>query len=329
VIRAFNFDNPAQAHNEMCKRFAFGSNKDPGNPDYDWSAGSEVGLHNVAIHCRTIDFDYDLKRLWVPPSRWAMMVRQYIDPEALADAEAKIAERMGPSRRGSESRGISILRTRMVQGKGTGRGVRRRWGSCMLNLSYRRQPVPTVSLHSRTTYFGYLALVDMAVARTFAERCANLTGVPIQDVQFVWTLDLAQFHGFRSLAWMLGNDKIRTKMYEALPNRLSYPSRIGTGNRTGWRKTLDGLQRIKKSDDAGTLYGDETFSSFARVRRRYHTEVYGEEYAEQFEGGSRNRGGKGGFPALPSTMVRDLTFAPLIGRSGEGGWFDDDEDDEE
>lgn len=332
MINSYEYDNPVQAHDAMCKQLMMGKRL---GVDYDWTHGTEVGIHNVTIGCRSIDFDYNLKRLWVPPSRWSMMVRQYIDPVAFADNQAKIEERMAGSYSGAKGRGIAVLRTRLVQGKGTGRGVRRRWGSCMLNLSFRNNPIPTVTLNSRTTYFGYLALVDIAVARTYAQYCADIVGRPLADIQFVWRLDLAQFHGFRSLAWALGNPKIKAVMDKHVANRLDFPSRRGDGNRVGFRKALDGYARILKSDEAGTLYGDESFSSFARVRRRFHTEVYGTEYAAQFAGGTRNRGGKGEFPALPDLWVRDLDFSALNGRPGDSRMFDesdfggDDEDEDE
>lgn len=263
------------------------------------------------------------------------MVRQYIDPIALDDNLAKIAERMsGPKYGGRQGRGIAVLRTRLVQGKGTGRGVRRRWGSCMLNLSFRRNPVPTVTLNSRTTYFGYLALVDVSVARAYAAECAEITGVNLSDIHFVWHLDLAQFHGFRSLAWMLGDDEIRAELDEHVDNRLEFPTRQVQGNQVGFRKALDGYARILKSDRANVLYGDESFSSFARIRRRFHTEVYGPEYAAQFEGGTRNRGGKASFDPLPDLWVRNLSLSPIAGRGGDASMFDDsagvdDEDEDE
>lgn len=348
MIHAYSFANPLEAHEAMCERLVFGT--EPGR-DYDWTHGTEVGLHNVAIHCKSVDFELDLKRLWVPPSRWSMMVRQYIDPVWLDDCLDKIEERMsGPKYgRGKAGRGISVLRTgehdidhliadmdndhdgieylktRMVQGRGVGRSVRRRWGSCMLNLSFRRNPVPTVSLHSRTTYFGYLAALDMAVARCFAREAAAITDIPLESIEFVWTLDLAQFHGFRSMAWMLGNPDMHEDLLSQISERNQWPATMKSGNQPGYRKALDGLARIKKSDDAGTLYGDESFSSFARIRRRYHTEVMGTAYTDQFLGGTRNRNGKGAFPPLPHTWVSSLDFSAL----GSGGVVDDDEDDDE
>lgn len=349
MIHAYSFPDPVAAHDAMCERLVFGDT--PGD-DYDWTHGTEVGLHNVAIHCDTIDFDYDLKRLWIPPSRWTMMVRQYIDPVWLDDALDKVAERMSGRYAGRKGRGIAVVRTgehdvsmdhilagldadhdeieyvktRMVQGKGTGRGVRRRWGSCMLNLSWRNNPVPTVSLHSRTTYFGYLAMMDMAVAQVFAYECAEICGVPLSHVQFVWTMDLAQFHGFRSLAWMLMDKDTREIMDQNVDRRTSFNARMVKGNQPGYRKALDGYARILKSDRAGVLYGDESFSSFARIRRRFHTEVFGTEYADQFAGGTRNRGGKGAFPPLPSTFVSQLDFSGLHAPAGPSEWPEDDDD---
>lgn len=331
MINAYNFANPVEAHDAMCDQLVWGDNTERG--DYDWSHGTEVGIHNVSIFCDTIDFEYNLKQLWMPPTRWSMMVRQYIDPAALQDCLAKIGDRMAPPRGRSERRGIAVLRTRLVQGKGTGRGVRRRWGSCMLNLSFRASPVPTVTLNSRTTYFGYLAMMDLTVARAFAQECAEITGVSLGDIQFVWHLDLAQFHGFRSLAWLLMDPESKAELDRDLPRRLEFPSRRAPGVQIGWRKALDGYHRIKKSDDAGTLYGDESFSSFARVRRRFHTEVYGVDYAAQFEGGTRNRGGKGTFPPLPDLWASTLNLRlPLAGRTGDSSLFDDEdfgEDDDE
>jgi hypothetical protein len=294
----------------------------PGS-DYDWTHGTEVGLHNVIIGCRSFAWSFDLKRLWIPPTRWTMMVRQYIDKGELDDCLAKVDDRLI-----GRGRGIAVLRTRTVQGRGTGRGVRRRWGSCMLNLSYRTNPTPTVSLHSRTTYFGYLAALDVTVAHVFARACGEITGINPEAMQFIWTLDLAQFHGFRSLAWALGDEGIRADLNRDVDNRFTFSPRMAPGNQPGYRKALDGYARILTSDRAGKLYGDEAFSSFARIRRRYHTEVHGVEYAQQFAGGSRNRGGKEPFPPLPSTPSDTLTFDALNIRP-ERAIFEDEEYDED
>lgn len=299
MITALKFPDAQTMHERMCHRLMFGTEF---GKHWDWTHGTEVGLHNVTLGCESFDWEFDLKRLWMPRTRWTMMVRQYIDPWALEDWRAKVADRLV-----GKGRGIAVLRTRTVEGRGTGRGVRRRWGSCMLAMSYRTNPVPTITLHSRTTYFGYLAAMDVTVANALAWEAYHITGIHPKDMQFVWNLELAQFHGFRSLAWPLGQPDIKARMDGDLHRRLSIPIR----DCPGYRKALDGYHRLVNSDAQGKLYGDEAFSSFARVRRRFHTEVMGVEYGEQFSGGTLNRGGKGPFPPLPSVHTEELDFSVL------------------
>lgn len=319
ILHPIQFLNATTMHDRMVEKLMYG---DRFGIDYDWTYGTEVGLHNVAIGVQSFDWRYNLKRLWMPPSRWTTMIRQYLDPDDLADWKAKIADRLT-----GRGRGIAVLRTRTVQGKGVGRGVRRRWGSCMLSLSYRTNPVPTIQLHSRTTYFGYLAAMDLTVAHVLAKEAGAIVGIEPEDMQFVWTLELAQFHGFRSLAWPLTDDAMRAQMDADVDNRKNFKYR-GDGAQPGYRKALDGYERILKSDRAGKMYGDEAFSSFARVRRRFHTEVFGVEYGEQFAGGSLNRGGKGPFPPLPDLWTDTLTLDAVSNGEASGDWEDDDEDDE-
>lgn len=307
MLNQFEFPNATAMHEGMCEKLMFG---DEWGVDYDWSQGTEVGLHNVMLGTPSFKWGYDLDRLWLARSRWNTMVRQYLDPEAVGDWLDKIEDRLIGT-----GRGIAVLRTKTVQGRGTGRGVRRRWGSCMLSVSYRTNPIPTICLHSRTTYFGYLAAMDITVAHTLAQYVSAIVGIPVEKMNFVWNLELAQFHGFRSLAWPLSDPEIKAKMDEDLPNFKSFapkPTKKDPGPTAGgYRKALDGYRRLVLSDDKGKLYGDEAFSSFARVRRRFHAEVMGEEYGAQFEGGSLNRGGYNRFKKLPLLHSSDCDLTPI------------------
>lgn len=314
MITALQFADANVMHERMCERLMFGERM---GRDWDWVHGTEVGLHNVAIGCNSFDWWFDLRRLWIPRTRWSMMVRQYLTGEDLDDCLSKVADRLT-----GRGRGIAVLRTRTVEGRGSGRNVRRRWGSCMLSLSYRTNPTPTVSLHSRTTYFGYLAALDITVANVFARLCGDITGVSPEEMQFVWTLDLAQFHGFRSLAWPLGSPRYKQMMDDKVDSRMSWSARAVDGNKPGWRKALDGYARILSCDRPGKLYGDEKFSSFNRVRRRFHTEVMGLEYAQQFAGGARY---VGPFNPLPSVPSSTLDFTSL--RSRHEIKLDEEDDD--
>jgi hypothetical protein len=318
VIHTFRHVKPLDAHEAMCRRLMLG---DTQGRDWDWSHGFETGLHNVTIGCDTFDWEYDLKRLWIPRSRWTMMARQYINHTALNDCLDLIQEQFTNKR----GRGIAVLRTNTVKSRMSGKRISRRWGSCMLNLSFRRNPVPTLGLHSRTTYFGYLAVLDITVAHAFAREISKRIGITPEEMQFVWTLDLAQFHGTRCSAWALGQPKIKAAMDRELPHRFDYSFKPETGNQPGFRKALDGYDKIVRADTKPTLYGDEKYASSLRIRKRFHTEVMGLSYAEQFVGGAAGKSRNAAFAPLPSISTSDLDFSVLT--SNEVAEDFDDEDD--
>jgi hypothetical protein len=303
-----------QAHDLLGRRLAFGKSK---FTTYDWAVGTDVGLDNLTLIADSFQWEYDIKRVWLLRQRWKTLARQYVNPTELdrwlgmlptATKRGINIARMTPHEFDLDDDGspdVQAMTTNTVQGKGEGRGVRRRWGSCILSISYKHKPVPQITMHSRTSYIGYLSIMDITVAQVMAWEASEIVGVPVEEMRFVWQLEMAQLHGFRSLAWIMTNERMREKFLEVrdAEDRNTMPP--------GVRRLDDGLRRIERSDEKGTLYGDESFSSFARVRRRLHTEVYGYDHGAQFEGGTRNRGGKKRFPPLPSVSTSELDFTVL------------------
>lgn len=323
------FDTADDMHDHMCRTFLTGRMGE----QYNWSGSSEVGQDNVVLGVRSFTTpDFDLSNLWLSESRWNTMVRQYINPEALDHTLSMVDSHLSKSKRKSGTATLRMvgdpdedwdnpeewddpgpveLQTNLVVGRRSGRQVRRRWGSCMLALTYRNVPHPTVSLTSRTTYFGYLALLDIMVANVFAQKCGELTGYDPGEMRFVWHIDLAQYHGFRCLAIPTMNRRLLHAL-DKYVDRDDLWAKAKAEGRVGWYKTLVGYRRILRSDRAGLLYGDESFSSFCRVRRRFHTQVHGYDYAAQFNGGTR-LGGVNAFKPLPSLAAASLDFS-AIGR---------------
>lgn len=301
IIRAHNAN---QLHESTCEQLMFG--KLDGS-SVDWSHGTDVGLHNVVLGADSFEWSYDLKRLWLSKSRWNTMVRQYIDLSQL-----KWWTHMIETRLTGRGRGQAVMRTNTVQGRGEGRNTRRRWGSCMLSFDYRSNPRPTFTMHSRTTYFGYLAAMDITVGHVLARIAGELSDVEPEEMAFVWNVDLIQFHGFRSLAWPLGDPEMKSMLDGDVDERMNMTRKeYGTTFQPGYRKALDGYARLLKSDREGKLYGDEAFSSFCRVRRRFHAEVMGPEYAEQFSGGDLRGKPVKPFAPLPHLHTDDLDLSAL------------------
>lgn len=294
-------------HEEMCSSLAYGP-----KADMDMVTSVDVQKHNVTAIAGEMDWDFDLRDLWLTKSRWTAMIRQYVNPVAL-DAWVNTCGKKLVGRK----RGVSIMRTNEVQQRsGTRRdgGERtwRTWGSCMLAIGYRALPRPQITLHSRTSYLGYIGALDMSVAYVCAKLIGEQVGIDPREMQFVWHLEAAQFHAFKSLAYLL-DDPDRRDEFMAMP--------VGNNTKTDQeiRHDTPGLFIARKwmnqfeQNDADSLtYGDMNFGQTRRIRKRWHTEVLGWDHGEPYEGGDhRSASQNKRFKPLPSVPVDTLDFAQL------------------
>ena len=297
-------------HDKMAMRAALGP--------VDAVASSSGQLFDIMALAETCEYDFDLKDIWTRKSRWDKLCRQYIDPEAYEEWLDKCEFSHG------RNQGHSFLRTNTVAGRvGT-----RQWGSCLVGFGFRvvgkRSDKPTLILHSRTTYLGYIAQLDLAlvhvIARDIAERC----GITVGDIAFTWNVEAAQLHGFRSMAWWFQTEE-RANLLRGTSDATPHKAGLALARR-------EFQNGVVKKDEIGELYGDGSFMSRVRLRKHYHTEVLGIEYAEQFEGGTRytSRSARSAAKPLPSVPVSSLKWPATKrviqeGRDGAGLVWDVDE----
>lgn len=285
----------------------------------------DVQHHNVIGHADSMEWDFDLKSMWLTKSRWSMMVRQYLDPE-----EVQAWLDLCTTKIGLKGRGTAVMRTKIVKPRGgaaTGHTNKetRRWGSCMLALSYKAKPTPTITLHSRTSYLGYIGALDLTVAWMLGKYLAHELGVDVEKLQFTWMIESTQWHNFKSLAWALNNTdpvlrtryrrlmiKPLSKLDEEEQRTIEISPAIAMSRR--W------LRRIMLADSRGDTYGDMTYNTYRRIRRRWHTEVLGYEKAQSFEGWSLYKTGERAgqekeffraYKPLPSVKADTLDFSAI------------------
>lgn len=278
--------------------------------DPEVSSATDVQAHNLKLESDSCEYKFDIAQIWCSPTRWTTLVRQYIDPEAYADWLEGIRT-MGMKR------GLAFMRTNSVESRGAGR---RRWGACILGFGYKSRPEPTLTMHSRTTFLGYIGALDLALAHVIARDIAHTLGLPGPGaIRFVWFVEAAQFHSMRSLPWFF-QDKGRTKILFKGPE-------LKDDKRSGLAIAHKQLRTIRKMDKEGVLYADMSYAIQNRFRRRLHTEHYGVEYGEQFEGGTRLSGNSG-------TVLRPCKSYPIKKfilptnrkkvQDGEAGLLDED-----
>jgi hypothetical protein len=309
----------------------------------------DVQIHNTISEAQSMEWDFDLKSMWLTKGRWSMMVRQYLDQQEL---EAWIEKCTG--RIGIKGRGIAVMRTKTVAARGgaaTGHSNKetRRWGSCMLAVGYKALPRPQITLYSRTSYLGYLGALDLSVAWMCGRYLAQAMGVQVEDLAFVWMNEALQYHNFKSLAYLLNHpNEDERKLYRAVlmkPDEKLKPKHVEVVNSSpALRLSRNWLQKLIKEDKEGKTLGDMTYNTYRRIRRRFHTEVKGYEYAQQFEGWSvYKKGPKEGekkeffkaYQPLPSVNIHDLDFSPIlmpltreygVNYNGDDEEFDEDDD---
>lgn len=333
-----------ELHDLMCRTLV-----EAKDSELDVISSVDVQIHNVIAEADSMDWDFDLKDMWLTRSRWSMMVRQYIDPDELEAWINQITSKIG-----KKGRGIAMMRTKTVAARGgaaTGHTNKetRRWGACMLAISYKAKPKPQITLYSRTSYLGYIGALDLTVAWMCAQTLAKAMGMDAKDFRFVWMNEAIQWHNFKSLAFLLNHpDKAKRKKYRRLmmkSDKKLKPEEVDLLTTSpGMALSRKWLAKVIREDKAGQTYGDMTYNTYRRIRRRWHTEVHGPEYAEQFEGWSYYKQGekKGqkkeffkAYPELPHCHVTTLDLKPLkmvedrlAGEEFVGGGLEDDDDDE-
>jgi hypothetical protein len=280
-----------ELHDAICSRLLYAHTY-----HLDAYSSMEVELTHVYAESRTMDWDYELRRLWVPESRWRTMVRQYLDPDAVRVWLDTCAKRFGDDKK----RGAAILRTNLVEKRVGGKGTVRSLGSCMLTLSFSLRPVPTLTLHSRTCYMGYLSVLDMSVAYHLARLIGDRLGLDHETFRFVWFLESAQFHGFRTLAFPLG-DEDEYERFLNRPRGPEYPAMYNAHKHHA---------KFEQQDDEGVLYSGMPFTSYRRVRKRWHSEMF-EDAAEQFSDPTTGKSDHRAYNPLPALHVRDLNFSAI------------------
>lgn len=328
-------------HDEMCSSLVRAT-----EADLDVITSVDVQIHNVMGYADSMEWEFDLKSMWLTKSRWSMMARQYIDPTEL---QAWLDQCSGKI--GMRGRGIAVLRTKTVAPRGgpaQGNKETRRWGSCMLAISYKAKPNPQITLYSRTSYLGYLGALDLSVAWMCGRYLAKAMGCKVEDISFCWMNEAIQYHNFKSLAYLLNHhDEALRKQYRRIlikkESKLKPQDIEALEKHPALRLSRKWMQSMVELDRDGKTLGDMTYNTYRRIRRRYHTEVKGYEYAQSFEGWSYYKAGekKGeqkeffkAYQPLPSTPIEKCDFSPIgLSLTGvatvEYDGDDDEEDDDE
>lgn len=280
-MKLFKAASMTDLHTQMCDWHLHAS-----RAAFDSITSVDSQLVDVIAKADSMDWNWDVRDLWLSEQRWRNMVRQYVDPDEF-QAWVGMAKRLG-----KRGRGQAVLRSKVVKVRGGNfkSSVTRKWGSCMLSWSYRARPEPQITMHSRTTYLGYLSALDLTVAWNMGRYIAQEVGLKTKDIQFLWFNEAVQWHNFKSMCFPLNHpdpeDREAYRLFIGGDEEAIHPEDLADIKNipavSGARKWVH--DKLLKEDKEGISYGDMTYNTYRRVRRRYHTEVLGYDYAKTFEG---------------------------------------------
>ncbi len=251
--------------------------------DLSYASSLDSMISDCMGIARAATYNIDIgKDLWVTPTRWSTLIRQYVDPERLFQWLESVKE-ISTYNRGISAMDMQGVKRTVVSSNA--RANRRKHGGCMRMVTYRAFPQPTVTLFSRTSYLGYIGGLDMLCAYKLIELACDMIGDGLkpEEFQFVWMCDTWQFHGFKSMAYIFetGQDKFMRLSDKAWERHIGDTYMVNGVKRTilpldelpTWKLIRYWFKRIAKQDAEGKLYQDMKYGAEKRIRRRYHAQT--------------------------------------------------------
>lgn len=243
--------------------------------------GGGVQAYDLLIEADTSTYDYDVAKSWVTKQRWSMLTKQYLNEGAFEGWLDLISAKLTKRR----SHGVAFLRSQIVKPRVTTGKPARQWGSCMIGWSFRVFPTPALVMHSRSTYLGFLAPLDLGVAAILADEAGQVVGLEPGEIKFVWHLDQATFHTFRSMPWWYLDDKHKAQMLK--------------GKSMAAKNARHILERFAKMDDEDRPYSSMAYAQERRFRMKWHE-------AEGINPGLFLLPGEKPLPKNKTVMINDL-----------------------
>lgn len=228
------------------------------NPDV--VIGIESHFFGVELATPSCNFNLDMGHtVWLNRSRWSRLIREYLPLKSWELFKSQVWEIMdGKTREGATTQMMFREPERFAK--------KHRWGGCLMAATFRKRRDGgwQLTFYSRTTYIGYMAFLDAAIAHVMArEICDVYDNITLDDIGFNWHISDAQLHCFKTLPYL----------YSHLPDYL-IPDDGSTGNEPD-SPTLINIQKWqKKIETAYKEYGKdmldyEKYGPFKRIKRRW------------------------------------------------------------
>lgn len=220
----------------------------------------ETHLYHVHLKAHSCNYELDVGReLWLNQSRWSRLIKEYVPREGLERFIGQAKEIMsGQSRQGATANMMFRDPDRYAK--------KHRWGGCLMGATFRGSPKdedgPCITFYSRTTYMGYMALLDAAIAHVMARAIAG----NVREVSFQWIITSQQLHCFKTLPYIYSQPDLMKKLE-------SYGKREPVKGQTPptWYHIIKWYRKVIEAyREYGTdMLDHEKYGPFKRIKRRW------------------------------------------------------------
>jgi hypothetical protein len=219
----------------------------------------ETHLYNVTLTADSCEYDLDLgKDVWLNRSRWSRLMKEYVPIEPVNRFVGQAQEILnGKARLGATANFLFRDPDRYAK--------KHRWGGCLMGATFRgdnkKSGKATLTFYSRTTYMGYMALLDAAIANRIAAEISEPG-----NIVFRWHISSQQLHCFKTLPYVYS----RPKLMQLMEHLEQHRNKINEAPPT----VKHMAKWFCKVQDAYDEYGvkmldHEKYGPFKRIKRRW------------------------------------------------------------
>lgn len=236
----------------------------------------ETHLFNTTLQAEGCGYDLDVgKHVWLCIGRWSRLTKEYVPLEPLNRFIDQCVEIVtGQARCGATANMLFRDPDRYAK--------KHRWGGCLMGATFRgdghKAGKPMLTFYSRTTYIGYMGLLDAAIAHcTAREIVARSNGVwrgessmGISDIGFRWHISSQQLHCFKTLPYIYSQLDLMSHLEKLERNRRLIDNQCSPTwkHLAKWYfKVVDGFAAWKGKPEDWLL--TEKYGPFRRIKRRW------------------------------------------------------------
>ena len=175
------------------------------HPKPDAVLNIETHIYDLLVMAGSCAYDIDVgKNLWLNKGRWSRLIREYVPREPLERFIAQGREILrGDARQGATANMMFRDPDRYAK--------KHRWGGCIMGATFRgdnKKDPATLTIFSRTTYIGYMGLLDAGIAHVLAREIAGNPDL----VKFRWHITSSQLHCFKTLPFVYSQPDLMERL---------------------------------------------------------------------------------------------------------------------